>query len=352
MAINREFSVNNHIKVLDGFRGIAILLVIFFHYQDEVRFGWMGVELFFMLSGFLITGKLLESVHHKNYYSSFYVKRILRIVPLYYAVLLFFFCVLHLVNKSFITTSFLDLKEIQIYYWTFSENFWEAKYGWPDNITIVHFWSLACEMQFYLIWPFIIKVLYKKSYWLITTLLILIVLAFLFRLFGKNFFDLHDIFRYTLLPSRIDAFAGGALLYVFIKNINSARLYKNCVLAIVFAVLLIIVSIIMFDLQWHYAENFVWTFGYFFDIIFWIGLIGYALIGSNWIIKFFELNVLQQLGKYSYGMYVFHLPTMILLSKLVSSPWQGLLAFTLTVLLSMLSYHFFEKYFIRLKSRT
>ena len=150
MSQTATYLLHNRIKILDGFRGLAILLVIGYHYLNFFSFGWTGVDLFFVLSGFLITGKLVESLDADHYFRNFYIKRILRIVPLYYFILLLFFVLIPFLLPSLVSISFNELQHEQIYYWTFVVNIYDAIHGWPQNVTLIHFWSLACEIQFYL----------------------------------------------------------------------------------------------------------------------------------------------------------------------------------------------------------
>ena len=149
-----------HIPALDGLRAIAILLVIPHNvYIFETtrgwlapfawisNAGWIGVQLFFVLSGFLITRNLLSSRGAPNYYSAFFGRRILRIFPLYYLVLTFFLLVLpEVVNLSAaIRSSYAN----QPWLWLFLSN-WAQPFG-KEVYWFPHFWSLAVEEQFYLL---------------------------------------------------------------------------------------------------------------------------------------------------------------------------------------------------------
>src|SRR4029077_20528398 len=130
MSQTATYLLHNRIKILDGFRGLAILLVIGYHYLDFFSFGWTGVDLFFVLSGFLITGKLVESMGAAHYFRTFYTKRILRIVPLYYSILLLFFVLVPFLLPSFVSVSFKELLQKQIFYWTFLANIDDVVFGW------------------------------------------------------------------------------------------------------------------------------------------------------------------------------------------------------------------------------
>jgi peptidoglycan/LPS O-acetylase OafA/YrhL len=143
---------------LDGVRGIAILLVLVYHltlyggmapngpFLDRLWRTWtlplgLGVDLFFVLSGFLITGILLDTKDGPDYFRNFYARRFLRIFPLYYATLAATFLLIPAVR--------LDA----VWYWTYLINYRFADVGWPRVAYLGHFWTLAVEEQFYLVWP-------------------------------------------------------------------------------------------------------------------------------------------------------------------------------------------------------
>src|SRR4029077_5645891 len=152
-----------HIPALDGIRGLAILLVIphntnlmletAFHgpaylVKEFLLFGWAGVQLFFVLSGFLISGALLDTQNSPRYYRSFYARRVLRILPLYYGALVVTFLVLTPLRLAPAET--LHSQQHQIWLWTFLSNWTD-----PQGLVVVgfaHFWSLAVEERFYLLW--------------------------------------------------------------------------------------------------------------------------------------------------------------------------------------------------------
>ncbi len=152
--LNIEYK-KGHVNALDGLRGIAIILVLFFHCSRfeflPVRaisaFGWTGVDLFFVLSGFLITGILIDTKGKEGFYKNFFMKRVLRIFPLYYLTLCIFFIpsfFFHFELTEYYITH-------QIYFWTYTQNLLFAFDGWPENARFLnHFWSLAIEEQFYI----------------------------------------------------------------------------------------------------------------------------------------------------------------------------------------------------------
>jgi peptidoglycan/LPS O-acetylase OafA/YrhL len=350
--------LSSKIKSLDGFRGLAILMVIGYHYLHFFTFGWAGVDLFFVLSGFLITGKLVESLNANNYFSSFFLKRILRIVPLYYSVLLVFFVIIPFFFPAMVSYSFKLLLEQKLYYWFFTANLYDAARGWPLNVTLIHFWSLACEMQFYLLWPFIIYFFYSKGKWIVAVLMFFCIAALAFRIWGQPITGLNDIYRYVLLPCRLDAFSAGALLYIFFRKgwavPHAARLFFLALLTLGFILLIMAVK----QIPWHYGVAFVEKFGYTLNAIFWVTLIAVVLKPgqASWK-RIFTNPVMTGLGKYSYGLYVFHWPVYIIISRQFISnsgtedkTWlPAMVAFLVTCICSFASYHLMEKHFLKLK---
>ena len=156
----------SYIKELDGIRAIAAWMVMFLHFFQMLNintgiffyinkvaiFGGTGVSLFFVLSGFLITRILISSKLKKNYFKNFYIRRSLRIFPLYFLFLLFYYVAYPLVlNEKFV--SFHN----QIYYWVYLQNF-ALTFNWT-SVGPLHLWSLAVEEHFYLIWPLLVYLL-------------------------------------------------------------------------------------------------------------------------------------------------------------------------------------------------
>ncbi|NQV27245.1 MAG: acyltransferase, partial [Rhodopirellula sp.] len=210
-----------HIPALDGVRGIAILMVMSHHFtiigsanpvekavSGVLQLGWAGVDLFFVLSGYLITGILLDSKRSPHYYRNFYARRVLRIFPLYYAVVLLTFLVLPRLDGSL--AQILSNTEGSIgWYITYLSNFAMSRgnhfgYGML-NVT----WSLAIEEQFYLVWPLFVCVMRPQT--LLRLCLSLIVGAPLLRL-SLVLQSASWVTVYTMPFCRIDALAFGALV--------------------------------------------------------------------------------------------------------------------------------------------
>ena len=351
--------LHKRMEVIDGFRGLAVLLVIAYHYLPFFSFGWIGVDLFFVISGFLITGKLIESLGTANYFSSFYLNRILRIVPLYYLVLVVFFFFLPWLLPAFVSGSVNQLLSQQVYYWTFTVNFYNALYGWSPNVMLVPMWSLACEMQFYLIWPFVVLIIYKIDKRYFTHILILFIfLTVLYRLSGNYKGQLSAAYTYVLLPSRLDSFCIGALLYVIFNDNNFVQLLRKGWMCSFVAVLLALCIMYYQGQAWHLDAATTSKFGYTLDALFWAGIIAFVKSpGSRFFTKIFTSKWLVQAGKYSYGMYILHVPVKVILLKLSGNTGLAtsnyyltmLISFVFTIACSFASYHLIEKTFLQYK---
>ncbi len=167
LAVPAETRTRNlsalHVKALDGVRGLAVLMVILYHMEylaprsslwakallAPLRIGWAGVDLFFVLSGFLITGILLDTRESPNYFRSFYARRALRIFPLYYLVLSGILVLAHFTSTL---NYVLPVSHDRFFYFVYLNNWWPfLRDTWHGNI-LGHFWSLAVEEQFYLLW--------------------------------------------------------------------------------------------------------------------------------------------------------------------------------------------------------
>jgi peptidoglycan/LPS O-acetylase OafA/YrhL len=226
---------------LDGVRGIAIILVLLFHYGPPALFpttapgtagayalklitlSWSGVDLFFVLSGFLIGGILLDHAHEQNAFRVFYARRFFRIVPLYLLVLI--------IGLAFRPSRLAPIAS----YLTFTQNMWMVVHDdWRIFYSVT--WSLAVEEQFYLFLPFLIWLAPRR--WLPAILVSLIVAAPLFRLLAFNF---NSRAPHLLFPCRMDALLIGVLLaYVMRQERARTWLYQNqTTLYIVFALSLV-----------------------------------------------------------------------------------------------------------------
>jgi peptidoglycan/LPS O-acetylase OafA/YrhL len=219
----------SRIAELDGLRGIAILLVVSFHYINNqllystnsfgrflckvTSFGWVGVDLFFVLSGFLIGSILIRTRESKNFFSTFYIRRLARIVPNYYLLLLIFIAIQpwpYFSDNYMLTGN----KVIPLgSYFTMMHNFYMANMNNLGNGMLCVTWSIGIEEQFYLAFPLIVY-LAKRS-WLPFILIITVIVASVVRMQYT-----HWIPPYVLLPARMDSISMGVLVAYFYNKID------------------------------------------------------------------------------------------------------------------------------------
>ncbi|MGI9543940.1 MAG: acyltransferase family protein [Cyclobacteriaceae bacterium] len=351
MGYNLQLSFNRgHLPALDGLRGLAITLVLLHHsfgflgspLGPFVHVGWIGVDLFFVLSGFLITGILVDSKEKPNYYRNFIGRRTLRIFPLYYLSLTLFFIFVPQENYG---NYFVNN---QIYFWTYTQNLLFAFTDWPSHKILNHFWSLAIEEQFYLFWPLIIWLFSTKN--LVRTSIIGIVISLVIRNLWTEV-----PFGYTFTLARIDTLLIGALIAIMIRS-NKQILERMAPLAGALA-LVTLISIIGISESTAMDKPLMIRFGYTAAAVMFGALLIFSF-DTNRLGKFvkncLDVQVLRFLGKYSYGIYVYH---WILYNTIFRSlmdvflnRWLATIVYlTITLILALLSYHLFESRFLKLK---
>ena len=372
MQTNRAL---REIPEFDGLRGFAILWVIGFHLSGNspAAFGWLsgvywalapgwaGVDLFFVLSGFLITTILLNTRESPRFLRSFYGRRVLRIFPLYFlALALFFYLELPLREMHFGMRT--NLRAEEIWYWTYLIN-------WHDPLgkiiePLSHFWSLAVEEQFYFVWPPAVwlctrKPGLKQVTWLcVGSILLSIGLRAVLESTGMPWEVMH---RFTL--TRFDTLAMGGLLAVAVRTPEAAAGIRSRLQYIAAAVLALFVLNEYLDARvtfpLHHTLRYTLT-----PLLF--GCVVFSCFdrsgGSGLLERIARWPWLRSVGKYSYSMYVFHMLAMrYLIVPVVKFELRAGLAlpvaFTLglvisavaTYLVGVLTWHAYEKHFLKLK---
>jgi peptidoglycan/LPS O-acetylase OafA/YrhL len=337
-----------HLKELDGIRGFAALMVMCFHFfqyngfhgapwketiQKLSIFGQTGVNLFFVLSGFLITRILLSTKNETGFFQTFYIRRLLRIFPLYYLFLLLYYFVLPLLSH----TPLVPWRQ-QWYFWVYLQNF-AFTFGWSNNGPN-HFWSLAVEEHFYFFWPVLVYFLSLKK--LTAAACGLILLSFVIRLVLMNTgFNSGFYFTFT----NLDGLAAGTLLAIKEKK-NGLSSFSAKKFGLLLT-LLFIPTIIL----WIFAggKSLLFIQAFKFPLI---AFVYYAVTGlvistghSKPVIKIFKNKGILYTGKISYGLYVYH-PLIFMYYAVYGKTGYFLpdlvLCFAAAFLIASLSYFFFE----------
>jgi peptidoglycan/LPS O-acetylase OafA/YrhL len=310
-----------HIPALDGVRGLAVLTVMILHFTvikpaagagavlvDIIGLGWAGVDLFFVLSGFLITGILVDTKGNLSYFRNFYVRRALRIFPLFYAFLL-----IVLVLWPAVSATPADSLSSKLITATYLGNFLMAFGGWealPGHTT--HLWSLAVEEQFYLIWPFVIYLLPRHRK--VQLCAAVIMGAWLLRV-GFHSLWPTGIPGYVLLPARVDTLAAGGLLALLVRRDGWEVMLRPWVSRLVLVgVTLLLVTLavdpVAGDGPFAPLDLHVQMLAYPGVMALSLALVLWAVLptpgGSRH--PFIEAGALRRLGQISYGMYLLHIP--------------------------------------------
>jgi peptidoglycan/LPS O-acetylase OafA/YrhL len=367
-----------HVPELDGIRGVAVLAVMLLHfYSSQITtphstfeliagritgFGMWGVDLFFVLSGYLITGILWDTRGTKRYFQTFYMRRTLRIFPLYYGVLFVSTILLPASLLQRFAPDALQIREIQIWLWPYATNFYLAKQGSFSIPYVSHFWSLAVEEHFYLFWPLVVGKLSRSG--ILRSAVILGLLSVVARVV-LHFYGSNALVGHVITPCRLDSLCIGAGFSLLIRGDGGVdavgkKLQRILPLGIVGLVVFMILhkSGSQFDALLVPLKELLLAF-------LCAGTICLAAwrSGPQFLKSSLRMSWLRWLGKYSYGLYVFHAiisyafiskNTLPLFSGLFASRdlgfvFQGLIGIVLSCIISWASFEFYELHFLKLK---
>ncbi len=369
-ATDQADPMRRHIPGLDGVRGLAILMVMLSHFivvgknlelhnplNRLLKSGYLGVDFFFVLSGFLITGILIDSKNRKPYFQVFYWRRALRIFPLYYGVLAISWLTVLWITPG--DRAQLTGADSPAWFWLYASNIGMACKGtWlecPTWVGLGHFWSLAVEEQFYLVWPLLVYFLPVK--WL-ERLCILLVAASPFVYHPLSQW-IGEVPAYASTLSRLGVLAaGGWLAVLWRKEQLWSRLSPYLTATLWCSGLLLLLERSVLPQLSSVEPTIVLIFG--------SALVAVAVNGTGRLSgPFFSSAILRWFGKYSYGIYVYHhalKPVWIyFLWEKSIVPWVGAgmsgtllytaVATALSLMLAWLSWRFFEAPLLSYKSR-
>lgn len=360
-----------HIDALDGIRGVAILFVFLFHYSGGLR-GldsspawflrfcsalWCGVDLFFVLSGFLITSILRDARGRSRYYVNFYARRVLRIFPLFYATLVAVTLVLPALGLT--PDPHGALGRDRAWFWFHGGNFAILRYGW---IRLGLYWSLAVEEHFYLIWPWVVARLSRRA--LLGVCIAIFVLSPPIRLLSASL--LGDDAPYVFTLCRLDGLATGAFLALAAARPGRFESLARPAWFWLGTSTAALVAIVAWRRSFSFQDPVVFGLGFSLLAVGSGALIvaSCAARRSSLLGRFVNNAGLRWLGRISYGLYIFHdalwpwfnanFPPDRIVATLHVSRWLGGalylgLGFSISVLAAWASWHWFESPILRLK---
>lgn len=361
----------NHVffSALDGLRAVALFCVFLLHYVSTrlpVSWGWIGVDIFFVLSGFLITGILWDTRNAPNRLYNFYIRRTLRIFPLFYAIWL-----LVLLAAPFAHWDWNG-------WWTL----WPLYIGnalllFPHTGTATvgilhstthpwavfdlgHLWSLAVEEQFYLAWPFVVYSVRNRT-WLIRTCVAVMVIVPIARCFAAHLIPAHAIAAsgvYYFTPFRMDALLWGAWIALVYRGASRERLLRSAW----WGILAVFVAFAGYAAVGHLiasngAELWRVSAKFFLADALAACILLLAIQPHTVVFKALNTAWLRWIGRLTYGGYVYHMFIKLLIDKTIGKHFHdptypdAIIGAVLTVLIAWASFRYFESFFIRAKDR-
>lgn len=337
---------------IDGLRAIAVLAVIIFHINhDFLPAGFIGVDIFFVISGYLISLHILNEMDSNCFsFKEFYRKRIKRILPAVTLVIgvtlilsQLFMTPIDAQNVS-TTATFALFSSANIYFWKFSDNSYFSSSS--EEVPLLHLWSLGIEEQFYLFWPIIIFLLYKKMRpsWFITLIISAILIS---TLLGELLYVRSQPFVYYMLPARAGELLVGAVVAYLHRDTSNFSLTTFASKILTYtgvAILIISFSYIDKGSPFPGVNALIPSFS--------IGLIilgGFAYTGL--IQQFLSIKPLQWVGSVSYSAYLWHWPILAFYRYAYGQPtlFSACLIFIATFIVAWISYIWVENKFRYLK---
>jgi peptidoglycan/LPS O-acetylase OafA/YrhL len=360
-AINHR----RHLTSLDGLRGLAVVMVYFFHYYPKphpldpfltvARFGWLGVDLFFVLSGFLITGILYDTREMPGFFRNFYGRRALRLFPIY----IVFSAVVVGVSMMYGTYP-TRYTWPTLFYFSNIVMVFPLPLGISSKLQVAHIWSLAVEEQFYLLWPVVLFALrtreriLKGCFWGIAIAIVLRI--------ALNFGGPRLWVPYFQLPTRMDAILVGGALALLLRgdstfpHIGNRAMYWICGLCTA-----IISGAAALSHSSYWNGEYTVLLGYSTATVLFAGVIVMALRHDNFFHHLGDWPPLRFVGRYGYGFYLWHaLPGHFVEKWIYDADVKfpvrylgGILAFVFFFFVflgvAIASYHLIELPFLKLK---
>lgn len=324
--------MSQRIPELDGLRGVAVIMVLFYHYYGLicefspgtfgayfarlVSLGWMGVDLFFVLSGFLVGGILIDQRKKENYFKVFWIRRSLRIFPPY-VMYLMVYTLLRILPAETWNKMDTYLWGESIPFWaliTYLQNFVMAFHGkFGAEFTAIT-WSLAVEEQYYLLFPLLIRWIPENKLFIAAFLLFLFAPGFRWALLYFGAPEFANQACIVLLPSRLDCLGAGLLAAIIVRNSSVIEKVAGPNKQKGLIVLLAGSSLGLFSLMnWAQTSENTIRFGLTWIAIVFSGII--LALRFGWVPALSQIlscKILRFFGKISYSLYLFHMPFLLL----------------------------------------
>jgi peptidoglycan/LPS O-acetylase OafA/YrhL len=373
-----------HIPALDGVRGVAVLLVLLFHgnilryvepggspvdavFLEVAQLGWMGVDLFFVLSGFLITGILYETRHRPRHLRNFYLRRTVRIFPLYYATLVLLLMVLPNLPAGWVPPEkverLLRVEGEQGWFWLYLSNVATAIEGaWVFGVLDIA-WSLSIEEQFYVFWPFFVLRLNRRQLMRLcgAAMVVALVVRLVLTLKGTS-----PVSIYVLTPARMDLLLAGGWVALAARGPGGVRGLLPPAVRAFAGSSAALCALAFWRGGFDNMDPVIQTAGFSLLAVQLSALLVFAvgLPADSRLVRWLSWAPLRLFGKYSYAMYLFHLPLIALVRDAVYGreqfltlagarlPGQLLFYAMSTAWIfgaAALSWHCFEKHWLKLK---
>jgi peptidoglycan/LPS O-acetylase OafA/YrhL len=361
-------------------RGLAILGVILDHsatwqspiapvdraVQAVTGSGWVGVDLFFVLSGFLITGSLLDAKGGRHYFRNFYIRRVLRIFPLYYLVIgLVVLAASIPVIADHFPWAATEVRGAQPWYWTYTTNYLIALHGWAAApMRSTHLWSLAVEEQFYLVWPALVLLVDRRT---LTRICVGLLIACPILRIGLYFAHVPTHALVVLTPTRIDTLAFGALLAIAVRSPGGLERWERPLKYAALVCIVALLSTLSFRPRLADESPEICTIGFSLIAVVAGALVAFGATAAPGTTghRVLAHPALRAIGRYSYAIYVFHFPVIGLLHArglapdarpaLFGSHVPAQIAFTaisfgVSFAIAFASWYLFENPILQLKS--
>jgi peptidoglycan/LPS O-acetylase OafA/YrhL len=379
-VLQRMTEPRPHIPQLDGIRGMAILLVLIWHFvfipimwwphesllaRVILHLGlltWSGVDLFFVLSGFLIGGILIDAKESSNYFQTFYLRRAFRILPVYLLLIVPYLLVwIAASGHKSVLQETLGAPMPWYLYFTFTQNFWLAHHSW-DSMYLTASWSLAVEEQFYLLLPLIVR-LCPRKFLLRSAITLAIMSAFSRFLLYLHYGPSWGTAAYTLIISRADALMVGVICAVLWRHHRWRELLKLKPWTMSAPCLLFGLAVIILMYKgWGMASMPMCTLGFSCLALFYASILMLAVTcPDGFLSRAFQARWLMWLGTVSYGLYLFHSVALDTVSPILRHPkpstalWLRVVtifsALVASLFFAWLSWNYFEVNFVRLGHR-